>query len=187
MKNLVLPDSLPAIKTPEELTSTQLKRMHAVWSTLAAGRFAPTRKEIAPARFKEVLPTIFLLDVIDAGEDFRFSLGGDRLVRVLQERFDPGARLSATKGSNFYERCIRLFRLCVATRKGLAVGPAKAALPGREFMEVETLVLPLSDDGETVTGILGAIYVVPLKTAEPHDIHDQKMPRAFPHKAKQPA
>src|SRR5437868_3015927 len=145
MNNLVLPDTLPAIKTPDELVSVQLKRMHATWFNLAAGRFAPTRKEIAPARFKDVLPSIFLIDVIDGGEDFRFSLGGDRLVRFLQERFDPGKKLSATQGSNFYERCSRLFKFCVAVRKPVAVGPAKAALPGREFMELETLVLPLSD------------------------------------------
>jgi hypothetical protein len=187
MNNLVLPGSLPTIKSPDELVSAQLKRMHATWLKLAAGRFAPTRKEIAPSRFKEVLPSIFLIDVLDDGEDFRFSLGGDRLVRFLHERFDPGAKLSSTEGSNFYERCSRLFRLCVSARKGLAVGPARAALPGREFMELETLVLPLSDDGENVTGILGAVYVVPLVATDPHDVHDQKMPRAFPIKAKQSA
>lgn len=186
MHNLVLSETVPAIKTPDELISQQLKRAHLNWVTLAAGRLAPTRREISPAKFKDVLPSIFLIDVINGAEDFRFSLGGDRLVRFLSERFGPGALLSSTKGSEFYERCTRVFRHCVTARKPIAVGPAKAALPGREFMQIETLVMPLSDDGQNVTGILGAIYVVPL-SIEPHDPHERSMPRAFPAKAKKKA
>jgi hypothetical protein len=184
MKNLVLPDATPSIKTPEELVSQQLRRAYHSWVEIAAGRFAPTRKEISPAKFKGVLPSIFLLDVIDGGSDFRFSLGGDRLVRFLNERFDPGAVLSSTKGSLFFERATRVFRLCVTTGKVVAVGPARAALPGREFMQIETLVMPLSDDGETVTGLIGAIHVVST-TLDSHDPHERTLPRAFPLKTKQ--
>jgi hypothetical protein len=186
MQNLVLPGELPAIKSPDALVSTVLRQAHQTWVEIAGSRFAPTRKQISPARFKDVLPSIFLLDVIDGGEDFLFSLAGDRLVRFLQGRLDTGALMSTTAGSNFHERCMRLFRYCIFMRQPVAVGPARAALPGREFLELETLVMPLSNDGVNVTGIMGAMYVMPL-AVDPHDPRDRSQPRAFPASVKETA
>jgi hypothetical protein len=32
----------------------------------------------------------------------------------------------------------------------------QASLQGKEFLEIEAMVLPLSDDGATITGLFGA-------------------------------
>jgi hypothetical protein len=48
----------------------------------------------------------------------------------------------------------------------VAAGPSQATLEGREFLSLEVLVLPLSDDGGTVTSVLGAVHVGPLRPIE---------------------
>lgn len=163
--------------------SPRLAEAYRAWLKLANGRFAPTRSEISPRVFKPVLPTVFLLDVIDGGADFRLALGGDKIIRFLLNRLSPGMLLSEISGSLFHERATRLLRYCVNTMLPVAGGPSQAVLEGREFLLLEVLALPLSNDGETVTTVLGAIQVGPLKSLEPVSASVAGMPTAFPVRA----
>jgi len=185
MPNLGLEISPPPLKSPDALISAPLKEAYRAWRTLANGRFAPTRREISPRSFKPVLTTVFLLDVIDEGNDFRFALGGDKILRFLMNRLEPGMKLSEIAGSEFHARALRLMKHCVATMAPVAAGPSQAALEGREFLSLEVLVLPLSDDGESVTSMIGAIHIGPFKPWDAADTQSAKMPKAFPIKAKQ--
>lgn len=183
MPNLGFEATPPQLKSPEALVGPRLAEAYRAWIKLSNGRFAPTRGEISPRVFKSVLPTVFLLDVIDAGSDFRFALGGDKILRFLMDRLSPGMLLSKVSGSLFYERATRLLRYCVDTMLPVAGGPSRAHLEGREFLLLEVLALPVSNDGETVTSILGAIQVGPLKSIESDGASAGKMPTAFPVKA----
>ena len=182
MRNLSLETTPPTLKSPEALVSNELAGAYRAWLRLANGRFAPARREISPKHLKPVLATAFLLDVIDGGADFRLSLGGDRILRFLLDRLSPGMLLSRVSGSLFHERATRMMKYCVDTMLPVAAGPSQASLEGREFLSTEVLVLPLSDDGELVTSVLGAIHIGPLKPiAKPSAV--ARMPTAFPRKA----
>jgi hypothetical protein len=179
MPNAALETTPPRLKSPDALVNRELADAYRAWLKVANGRFAPTRREVSPKNMKPVLATAFLLDVIDGGADFRLSLGGDKILRFLMNRLSPGMRLSEVAGTLFHERALRMMRYCVDTMLPVAAGPSQAALEGREFFSTEVLVLPLSDDGETVTSLLGAIHLAPLKPVEePSQVAG--MPNAFP-------
>jgi hypothetical protein len=177
-RHLSLQHESPKAKSPADLIATPLAEVYRAWRALAGRRFAPERREISPARFKAVLKSAFLLDVIDGGADFRLALGGERIMRFFAGRVAPGGLLSQVAGSLFYERATGAFRYCITTRAPFAAGPSPGVLDGREHLTLESLVLPLSDDGTTVTGLFGAVHIEP--SARTALAATARMPSAFP-------
>jgi hypothetical protein len=179
LPNLALETIEPRFKSPDRLVAQPLAQCYRAWRELAGARFAPSREEIAPARMKSVLRDVFVIEVIEDGADFRLTLAGERIARFLGPRLKPGTLFSTIAGSLFHERAFRTFRHCVETKEPIALGPQRTTLIGREFLALEVLVQPLSDDGETVTGLLGAVHLSPLGTAALTADQAASMPAAF--------
>jgi hypothetical protein len=137
------------------VTSPTLLSVYETWRTLAAGRIGPRRSDLTPARLRRATPWTFTVDVIDGGRDFRFGFAGDRLMQFLEQRC-AAPMLSELKGLNFFAAADTLFCQCVESKKPLISGPKPATYSGKEHLEREVLLLPLSEDGATVTGLLGA-------------------------------
>jgi len=161
MKNLGLPPSPSPFKQAPDLVNERLVQTHRVWRELACARFAPERREIAPAPFKFVLSNMFMVEVVEHGADFRLALAGDTVNRFLGFEFKPGKLLSEVSRSPFQERSLLFFRRCVETRAPVGLGPVRTLHDQRSYFDNEAIILPLSDDGRTVTGILGAIHLSP--------------------------
>lgn len=159
------------VERADSLSSERLQRLFEYWTQLRGTRFAPARSELNPADMKDQLGWVWLMDVVDGGADFRFRMGGDRVVQFFGERLS-GNTLSAVqmRAPEFFGRFRDLVTQATATRKAAAAGPAQTAYELRAFLEVEALILPLSDDGVTVTGIMGCIEIKPLSTLpDPRD------------------
>ena len=137
----------------DALTSDRLRTFHGIWKTQAAGRLAPRRDQMTPARLRATMPWTFLMEV--AGADFRFGFAGDRIVQFVGKAH-AGTLLSALLGTPFYDGMHRFFSRCTELKTPQHVGPLRAVLPGKDHLEMEVVVLPLSDDGTTVTALLGA-------------------------------
>jgi hypothetical protein len=137
------------------LTSENLKSIHAVWRELAAGSLGPNRDAITPAQLRAKTASTFFIDVVDGGKDFRFRFAGDRVIQFMGRRL-AGEMLSAHRGTPFFDGMHGLYARCLASRAPVTSGPMPARYPGKEFLEIEVLVMPLSDDGETVTSLFGA-------------------------------
>lgn len=135
------------------LTSDKLAGIHAAWNELSGGRIGPRREEVRPARLRSAMPWVFLIDVV--GSDFRFSFAGERIVEFMGRRL-AGELLSAHLGTPFYDGMNRFFARCVTTGQPVSAAPRRASYPGKEHLELEAMVLPLSDDGKTVTSLIGA-------------------------------
>jgi hypothetical protein len=166
---------LPTFKLPHELISEALAGTYLAWRELAGSRFAPSRKEIAPDSFKAVLDSIFLIDVIDDGADFRFVLAGERIVEFMGGRH-AGKLVSKLPSSPFFERMTRLLQRCIHTKRPVAVGPIRTVRGGREYLETEVVFLPLSDNGMSVTGLMGAVHFSPARDLEwPTKISDDEL------------
>jgi len=134
------------------LTSEKLAGIHKIWRELAAGAIGPTREAVTPARLRGTMPWTFTIDVV--GEDFRFRFAGDRIIQFMGRRLQ-GTLLSEHRGTPFFDGMQLFFRRSVQTRLPLVNGPSPVTYPGKEHLEMEVMVLPLSHDGETVTGLLG--------------------------------
>jgi hypothetical protein len=141
-------------KSAELLTSDKLASILAIWKELSAGRIAPKREEILPAKLRSLLPWTWIVDVIDGGADFRFRIAGDRIIEYLGQRY-AGKSLSEMRGPAFFELMHDIFSYGVKYKRPIANGPLRASHPLRAHLESEVLVLPLSDDGENVTGLFG--------------------------------
>jgi hypothetical protein len=146
--------------------SEKLRDVHTVWTNLAAGRIGPRRAEVTPAQLRSAISWTFFVDVIDGGMDFRFGFAGDRLMQFLEQRC-AAPTIAGLRGNHFFNEADELFRRCIASGRPLLSGPKQTRYKGREHLERQVLLLPLSEDGTTVTGLLGAFDTWQLGT-HPH-------------------
>jgi len=153
------PDS--PYKPAHALASAILAGVHATWEQVSAGRLAPRRDEITPALLKTALPWIWMIDVVDGGADFRFRVAGDRVVQFMGRRY-AGELLSAAGGTPFFQRMRAVLEACIRRREPVALGPLRSIKEGKEFLEMEVLVLPLSEDGSEITTLFGALETRPI-------------------------
>lgn len=151
-----------AAKPADALVSAQLVTVYDAWKQAAGARLAPRREEIAPAPIKSALSWIWMIDVVDEGRDFRFRIAGDRVIQFLGRRY-AGHLLSEFQDQPFFQRMRAILELCVRRKQPFGAGPMRSNLQGKEFLEMEVVVLPLSEDGSSVTGIFGAMDVRPVQ------------------------
>ena len=135
------------------ITSEKLKGVHALWREVKFDRIGPKRGEITPARLRTFMPWTFIMEVVEA--DFRFSFAGDRVVQFMG-RPHAGTLLSALLGTPFYDGVNRFLKGAAAARAPWHMGPIRTTLAGKEHLEMEVLALPLSENGERITALLGA-------------------------------
>jgi len=137
------------------VTSEKLRAVYAIWKSVAAGRVGPRRSELAPAQLRGAISWTFVVEAIDGGADFRFGFAGDKVMQFLERRCAKPT-MAGMRGDHFFDQADDLFRACIANRKPLVSGPKQTHYKGREHLERQVLLLPLSEDGVTVTGLLGA-------------------------------
>jgi hypothetical protein len=120
-------------------------------SKIIDGRI-PARRDIEPLDIPELLPQIILLDVTRKPWHFRFRLIGTNVVYHLSEDWT---------GSWFSEighmaAPSRIFTACVnvASSGNPLRNQTPYIGPHSNFVSSEDLILPLSDDGETVDKLL---------------------------------
>ncbi len=154
------------------LVGERLNAVHDAWRKTAAGRMAPRRGEITPALLKSALPWVWMIEVVDGGRDFRFRIAGDRVVQFMGRPY-TGLLLSAFLDQPFFQEMREHLLACVKQKRPLATGPARSKLTGKEHVELEVLALPLSEDGETVTALFGAVDIRPIGGG-------QKLPKGQP-------
>lgn len=122
------------------------------WDTLRRDRFAPSRWEIDPVKLKPVLPNITLVEYDEAKDSFCFRLAGTGLFNLhnmeisympVSEIRPPQYRdlLHAHYKDVVVRRAPNAYEIYFTTESGLR----------RHYA---SLRVPLSDDGENVTGIM---------------------------------
>jgi len=149
------------IKSPDDAVSDALAQVHAYWRALGRGRIGPARAEIAPQGLRGLTARVWMMDALDGGADFRFRFAGDRIIEFMGRRY-AGELLSAYRGRPFFDGMHALLAACMRERRAMALGPIPSMLEGREYLEFEVLVMPLSDDGTSVNIVFGAMETWPL-------------------------
>ncbi len=151
------------LKPAESAVGEKSRALHALWRELKGDRMAPKREEITLGHVRALSPWIWTIDVVDDGADFRFRMAGDRIIQFLGKRF-AGSLLSGVPESPFFERMKRTLTHCVENKQPAAVGPVRSDYEDTDHWEIEALALPLSEDGDKVTGFVGAMEIWPLGT-----------------------
>jgi hypothetical protein len=152
-----------SFKSADQLVSERLVGVLDAWKRTAGDRMAPKREEITPSLLRTALPWIWMIDVIDGGKDFRFRIAGERVIQFMGRRY-AGELLSENLENPFFQRMRGILVECRDRKKPVAVGPVRSNLKGKEFFEMEIVVMPLSEDGQHVTTLFGAMDLRGLPT-----------------------
>jgi hypothetical protein len=128
-----------------------LAQAHAYWDRQRGGRFAPRRADIDPADLVHALPRIMLADVLPEPLDFRYRLCGTGITNVhLKNMTGMGPRdlLPEAYAAMIHQH------YCEAVRR-------RAPLLHLIVLDIDDrarsyarLLLPLSEDGSTVTMLM---------------------------------
>lgn len=147
-----------------ETATPLLRSVHAYWDGKRQGRRMPARADLDPAEIKPLLPHLLLMDVLRDGSpdwplDFRYRLIGTFVDANMSARY-TGIRMSALPHQRPPGRLWESLAAVVAAREP-RVNRVPYIGPHRDFLSVVDIVLPLSDDDETVTMLFCAIDFVP--------------------------
>ena len=134
------------------------------WNEVRAGRLAPDRLEIEPARIAAILSETFMLQRA-ASDSYLYRLAGTRLCELF------GAELRGRNFLDFWRRedFAGITRSLSAVCEEAAVGvlTLENGDGPRRRLELEAILLPLSDGRKSLSRVLGAMTPV--------------LPHGFPH------
>jgi hypothetical protein len=131
-----------------------LRQLHAYWQSKKGTQIAPSRSAILPEEIVAHLPHVALVDVIGDPLRFRFRLFGSALVAAygqdLTGKFLDEIDFGAWSISEIAARATKVVRDCK-----MHVGRMRFTKKGdNRRIEYERILLPLSNDGSTVSMIL---------------------------------
>jgi hypothetical protein len=143
--------------TPEKLFS----RIEAVWKAAHGTRPLPRRRDIDPVKLGTWLQYVSLIDVVP-GEplDFRYRLLGEQLIRAYGSNITGGLHKNyasrSVHGRPFYNAFVR----CVSTSEPQDI-ESEFRNHNNTLVRARARVWPLSEDGEAVSGLIGAAIFLP--------------------------
>lgn len=163
-----------------------IQTLYAYWNELRAGRVAPRRLEIEPARIGSILPETFMLERADP-TTYRYRLAGTRLCEIFRAEL---------RGTNILDGWAEPDRAALARHLASACAQGAVTLltieasagPARR-VQLEGILLPLMHSNSTIDRVIGAMTA----TTSPHWLghehlsekrllrHDQVWPDGRPH------
>jgi PAS domain len=152
----VRPETTRKLSTSSE---PRWSRFFDAWKAMAQEKGGlPSRRDVDPTRIgPDLLPNIFLTDVVRGGKPslrFRFRLLGQAILE--RETTRPGAFLDELGASAGIER---QYRACLERKVYLREESLVWNDVRKDSFLYSVLILPLADDGETVSHLLGlALY-----------------------------
>ncbi|MBI3708637.1 MAG: PAS domain-containing protein [Proteobacteria bacterium] len=133
-----------------------LAALTQLWERKCRGGRIPARSDFSIEDFRPWLGHLLILDVIDNGSDFRYSLFGSVVARVFQ--FDLTGRKISECISNVGPLGLEEYRHVCKNGRPYLVSRFAHQVPGKNHFTITKLALPLSSDGVAVDKILAAIY-----------------------------
>lgn len=138
------------------LVNPKLRGLLDHWNTLRGDARFPLRAALGPSAFKPILPNVFLIEVLDGGADFYHRLAGEAVIAAHSYNIIHTQVSTVDYGSAEKRQGVMRFYRSIVNR-GEAV-----RLTGRfdylvqDYLEFESIYLPLSRDGAAVDFIFGA-------------------------------
>ncbi len=154
-----------------QVTNTVLRRLLAYWLDKRCGGLMPSRSEIDPIDIPWVLPRIWLCDYLPESGRFRYRLAGEQ-INTLWGYNICGKYLDEIMPAEYLGPVMAKLRE-VANGPAIVHSVSQAYLDERFFVKNERIVLPLSDDGQTVSSILGATHCAGVRD---HNLQHQLFP-----------
>lgn len=133
-----------------------LRRLLDYWHHKSGSRPYPARQDIDPLELADLLPHVFLIDVLDAPPHFRFRLTGTMVDEIHRQNL-TGKSTQDIRTPEIADAIARQCRNVVQDRRPHCEHVSLLA-DDRSFWHFERLALPLSDDGQRINMLLCGIY-----------------------------
>lgn len=144
---------------PAVLPDNKLRRLYDYWLTHCGKDAYPSRRDIDPLDIPDLLPNIFLLDVVGDAQDFVFRLAGTlvedafsmplRGKSIIEIQREAGTPIPVAQ------------HVEVARGGGPRYREGEMLVAGRDHWCIHRLLLPLSSDGRTVDVLMGgAVFLL---------------------------
>jgi len=147
---------------------TRVRQLFDYWRSLArAPDVLPSRAGFDPAQVPKLLPYVWMLDVQRAPLRFRYRLIGTAHTTATGRDYtgqwmDEAHAAQRVQESPLYPE---LRAVAEEGRPAFRSGPPTIHLD-RDYIRLETLLLPLASDGKTVDVVLGiTVYLLPDREA----------------------
>lgn len=149
-------DSPPPPLSAKEriLLDPRIRKVHDYWMAKHRGSRLPSRGELDPVDLSDCLGGLMLLDIVGVGggQDFAVRLAGQQVEEAFGRALRGKKLLEVFKDMADTD-CFRRFRLAAITGEADFRSADLAGL-GRPFIHYDRAMLPLSEDGNTVTHLL---------------------------------
>ncbi|GAB4375953.1 MAG: hypothetical protein Kow00114_39400 [Kiloniellaceae bacterium] len=138
---------------PAELPDNKLRRLYDYWRARCRNGGCPSRRDIDPLDIPELLPNLFLLDVIGDAEDFVFRLAGTLVEDVFSMSLRGKSIAVIHKDAGTPVPVAQ--HIEVARGAGPRYREGMVLVSGREHWKTQRLLLPLSSDGRRIDVLMG--------------------------------
>ncbi len=147
------PDVSPNAIPPADPASPRLRALHLYWRALAPGDSVPAYSAFDVIDVpRDLVPFLILLDVLEAGRDFRYRVVGTGVVEAIGRDF-TGETVSEYRQRHEPPAVAEGYRQVCATRTpDLYQGTLDSV--GKGFIRYERLALPLAGDDGGIAYIL---------------------------------
>jgi hypothetical protein len=135
-----------------DFRSESLRRLHQYWASKLQGRAMPRRSDIEPTEIPSLLPHIALVGVESEPLRLFFRLIGTHITESLG-RDNTGKYFDETFQDQMLEDVMQVYGMVLQARKPIRHF-GRAQYSAKDFRDYESVHLPLSEDGWTVTMIL---------------------------------
>jgi hypothetical protein len=144
---------------PDLLPDIKLRRLYDYWLSRRDRGGTPSRRDIDPLDIPDLLPNVFLLDVVGDAEDFVFRLAGSLVEDAFSMplRGKSIAEIQKAAGTPIPVA----HHVEVARGGGPRYREGEVLVAGRDHWKTHRLLLPLSTDGKTVDVLMGgAVFLL---------------------------
>jgi hypothetical protein len=132
--------------------SNESRIVFDAWCAAKPDDRLPRRSDVHPERLGTLAPSTMILDVLENPRDYRYRIVGALQVEARAD--DPtGKTVRGIYSGEVLRFCLESYDRAAASEWGLIDFSVEASANPR-FLELETLFLPLADDGVTVNEIL---------------------------------
>jgi hypothetical protein len=135
-----------------DFRSEILRRLHRYWERKLHGRAMPRRADIEPTEIPSLLPHIGLVGVEREPLRLFFRLIGTHITESLG-RDNTGKYFDEAFQGQMLKDVMQVYGMVLQAHKPVRHF-GRALYSTKDFQEYESVHLPLSDDGRTVTMIL---------------------------------
>ena len=139
---------------PQGMERRMVLQMLAHWRELRGDRTFPSFQDVDPRKIPEIWVNVFVLDLAGFLEDPLFRMAGDSFTASTGSSL-RNIPISEVPANTLAEQSVSYYREVIERGVPISRGGEFTKSDGTKVL-YRGVILPMSDDGATISGLLGA-------------------------------